>query len=108
MSGKLTITKMNAPSFSGPDDIEEYLREMAEFLAAESAASGAFSAQRLMLARIVPDLTPEHWKTISARHDLRDWHVLPLPHASEHLSSKRKASIMVRADEKRFLFSGSV
>jgi len=99
---------MNVPSFSDLDTLEEYLREMSEFLAGECAASGAFPGQWLMLARIVPDLTPEQWKSISSRHDLRDWHALPLPCSPDCLPARRKPSIMVRADEKKFLFSGSI
>ncbi len=85
---------------------------MADFLATECApSSGAFSAHRLLLARIIPDMTQEEWTALVARHDLNGWHALPLPDASDAPdcpAPKRAAPIMVRADEKKFLFSGSM
>ena len=97
---------MNAPSFSGCTDINAYLHEMADFLAAARIPSGAFSAHRLLLARIIPDMTQEEWEALAARHNLNDWYALPLP--ADSPPSRRAAPIMVRADEKKFLFSGSV
>ena len=98
--------RMSAPPFSDYADIDAYLREIADFLAAECAPSGPFPAHRLLLARIIPDMTQEEWEALAARHGLNGWHALPLP--ADSPPSRRAAPIMVRADEKKFLFSGSV
>jgi hypothetical protein len=98
---------MNAPSLSDYTDINAYLHEMANFLAAATRhPSGALSAHRLLLARIIPDMTQEEWEALAARHGLHDWHALPLP--ADSPPPCRAAPIMVRADEKKFLFSGSM
>ncbi len=100
---------MNAPSLSDFSSIDEYLREMADFLSSECGPStGAFSAHRLLLARIIPDMTQEEWAALAARHGLNGWHALALPDAPDCPAPKRAAPIMVRADEKKFLFSGSM
>lgn len=96
---------MTPPSFFDMGDLEEYLDQVARLIADECAAGIDISPQQLILARVVPGLTQEQWELLARRHDLHDWHVLPLP--AQTAPKKRAPSIMVQADEKKFLFSGS-
>ena len=95
---------MNPPPMTDLDNIEQYLRDLAQFLVEQDNAP--IESQGLLLARILPNMTAEHWQTLSRRHDLHDWHVVPLPHSANCEAKTRHPSIMVRVDEKKFLFSG--
>ncbi|MCL1889759.1 MAG: hypothetical protein FWF99_04570 [Desulfovibrionaceae bacterium] len=60
----------------------------------------------MLLARLIPGITPEEWAGLARKHDLRSWVLLPLG-PEEKTPKADLSALLVRPEEKQFLFQSS-
>ncbi|MCL1915557.1 MAG: hypothetical protein FWG17_02440 [Desulfovibrionaceae bacterium] len=83
--------------------ISEKLREHLSSMPGEPALA---AAEPMLLARLIPGITPEKWAGLARKHNLRSWILLPLRPEAEAPKADLSA-LLVRPEEKQFLFQSA-